>query len=135
MCGGWDMGGDWSVRFGRHDGIKCYALVSGQCWLVVEGVPEPVRVAAGDCFVLPSGRPFHLTSDLALTPVDFHAVIQLPLNGAVATLNGGGDCFGVGGHFRALRAVTRAFCWGCCRRLCISAKNRTRRRFAGLWNG
>ena len=99
MCGGWDMGGDWSVKFCRHDGIKCYALVSGQCWLVVEGVAEPVRVVAGDCFVLPSGRPFHLTSDLALTPVDFHAVIQLPLNGSIATLNGGGDCFGVGGHF------------------------------------
>jgi hypothetical protein len=38
-CGGWDMGGAWSVKFDRHDGIKCYALVSGQCWLVVEGVP------------------------------------------------------------------------------------------------
>ncbi|MEI9977072.1 MAG: AraC family transcriptional regulator [Ignavibacteriota bacterium] len=99
MSGGWDMGGDWSVKFGRHDGIKCYALVSGQCWLVVEGVPEPVRVVAGDCFVLPGGRPFHLTSDLALTPVDFRAVAQLPLNGAVATVNGGGGCLGVGGHF------------------------------------
>jgi AraC-like DNA-binding protein len=99
MSGGWDMGGDWSVKFCRHDGIKCYALVSGQCWLVVEGVAEPVRVVAGDCFVLPKGSPFHLTSDLGLTPVDFRATVQLPLNGGVATINGGGDCFGVGGHF------------------------------------
>jgi AraC-like DNA-binding protein len=97
--GGWDMGGAWSVKFGAHDGIKCYALVSGRCWLVVEGVAEPVRVVAGDCFILPRGWPFHLTNDLGMTPVDFLATVGPPLNGAVATVQGGGDCFGVGGHF------------------------------------
>ncbi len=100
MSGGWDMGGAWSVKFGPHDGIKCYALVSGQCWLVVEGVAEPVRIVAGDCFILPRGWPFRLTNDLGLTPVDFRSAIGAPLNGAVATIQGGGDCFGVGGHFR-----------------------------------
>jgi AraC-like DNA-binding protein len=99
MCGGFDMGGEWSIRFGKHQGIKCYALVSGQCWLSVEGVPEAVRLAAGDCFLLPRGWPFHLTSDLMLTPVDAHTLFQLPLNGAIRSINGGGDCFGVGGHF------------------------------------
>jgi AraC-like DNA-binding protein len=99
MSGGWDMGGEWSVSFCKHDGIKCYALVSGRCWLCMEGVPEPVHMEAGDCFVLPRGKPFHLTSDPALTPVDAMSVMKLPLNGAIATVNGGGDCFGVGGHF------------------------------------
>jgi AraC-like DNA-binding protein len=99
MSGGWDMGGAWSVKFGPHDGIKCYALVSGQCWLVVEGIPEPVRVVAGDCFVLPRGWPFRLTNDLALTPVDFRATVGAPLNGSAVTIQGGGDCFGVGEHF------------------------------------
>ncbi len=97
--GGWDMGGAWSVKFGAHDGIKCYALVSGQCWLVVEGVAEPVRVVAGDCFILPRGWPFRLTNDLGMTPVDFLASVGGPMNGSVATVQGGGDCFGVGGHF------------------------------------
>ena len=97
--GGFDLGGAWSIRFARHEGIKCYALVSGQCWLCVEGVPEPVRLAAGDCFLLPRGRPFCLASDLTLTPVDAYTFFQLPLNGAIHTVNGGGDCFGVGGHF------------------------------------
>ena len=99
MSGGWDMGGAWSVGFGPHPGIKCYALVSGQCWLVLDGAPSPLRVEAGDCFLLPHGRAFHLTSDLALKPVDAKAAFTLPLNGAIARVNGGGDCFGVGGHF------------------------------------
>ena len=99
MSGGFDMGGEWSVRFGKHEGIKCYALVSGQCWLSVEGVADAVRVEAGDCFLLPRGWPFCLASDLALTPVDGFTLFQLPLNGAIRSVNGGGDCFGVGGHF------------------------------------
>ena len=57
MCGGFDMGGELSVRFGRHEGIKCYALVSGQCWLSVEGIPDPVHLTNGDCFLLPRGQP------------------------------------------------------------------------------
>lgn len=99
MCGGFDLGGEWSIQFRQHKGIKCYALVSGQCWLSVEGVPDAVRLQAGDCFLLPNGRPFCLASDLALTPVDVQTVFALPLNGGIATCNGGGDCFGVGGYF------------------------------------
>ena len=74
-------------------------LVSGECWLSVEGVPDAVRLQTGDCFLLPSGRPFRLASDLSLTPVDAHVILSGPLNGGVASCNGGGDCFGVGGHF------------------------------------
>jgi AraC-like DNA-binding protein len=99
MCGGFDLGGEWSIRFEKHSGVKCYALVSGQCWLSVDGVPEPVHLEAGNCFLLPSGRPFKLASDLALSPVDACSVFQLPLNGAIRTVNGGGNCFGIGGHF------------------------------------
>jgi AraC-like DNA-binding protein len=99
VCGGFDAGGEWSIQYPRHDGIKCYALVSGQCWLSVEGVPDAVRLNAGDCFLLPNGRPFCLASDLTLAPVDFKTVFRTPLNGGIASYNGGGDCFGVGGHF------------------------------------
>jgi len=99
MFGGFDMAGEWSIQFPKHEGIKCYALVSGQAWLSVEGVPDAVRLNAGDCFLLPSGRPFRLASDLALTPVDAYTLFQFPLNGAIRSVNGGGDCFGVGGHF------------------------------------
>jgi hypothetical protein len=46
MCGGFDLGGEWSIQFGQHEGIKCYALVSGQCWLSVQGVPDAMRCAS-----------------------------------------------------------------------------------------
>ena len=99
MSGGWDMGGDWSIRFCTHQGVKCYTLVSGECWLEIEGVPDPLHVKGGDCFLLPSGRPFRLASDLSVPPIDARDAFGLPLNGRIATINGGGSCFGVGGHF------------------------------------
>ncbi|MBB3610408.1 AraC family transcriptional regulator [Rhizobium sp. BK602] len=99
MFGGFEAGGDWSIRFGPHDGIKCYAVVSGQSWLSVEGVPDAVALKAGDCFVLPRGWPFRLASDLSLTPTDYRALFPTRPNGSIAALNGGGDFSIVGGHF------------------------------------
>ncbi|MEO8779750.1 MAG: AraC family transcriptional regulator [Rhodanobacter sp.] len=99
MFGGFDMGGDWSFQFSRAEGIKCYVIVSGQCWLSVEGVPDALRVEAGDCFLLPRERPFRLASHLDLPPVDAYVAFPAQLDGGVFTYNGGGGCFSVGGHF------------------------------------
>jgi len=99
LSAGFDAGGDWSIRFDRNAGIKCYAVVSGQCWLAVDGVADPVRLSAGDCFLLPGGRPFRLASDLALEPVDAVTVFSAARAGGVATWNGGGDFFLVGSRF------------------------------------
>jgi len=99
MAGGMDVGGDLSIQFPMHDGIKCYALVSGHCWLIVEGVPDPLLLRAGDCFLLPRGRPFRLASNPALTPVDALTFFADKRNGSIRTINGGGDSFMVGGHF------------------------------------
>lgn len=98
MAGGFDAAGPWSVQFPRHDGIKFYSVVSGQCWLSIEGA-EAVRLRAGDCLLLPRGLPFRLASDLALTPVDALSVITTAPQGGITTLNGGGDYFGFGGYF------------------------------------
>jgi AraC-like DNA-binding protein len=97
--GGFDAGGEWSFQFPRYEGIKCYSVVSGHCWLLIDDVPDPVRLKKGDCFLLPTERSFCLTSDLSLPPVDVKKVLSLPLNGRIASFNGGGDCFLVGGHF------------------------------------
>jgi AraC-like DNA-binding protein len=97
--GGFDVGGELSVQFPQHEGIKCYALVSGQCWLSVEGVPEAVHLKAGDCFLLPRGRPFRLASDLSLPPIDYRTILSASRANGITPYNGGGDCFIVGGHF------------------------------------
>ena len=69
--GGFMVPGDMAIYFPKHQGIKCYAVLAGQCWLVVEGVPAPVLLDAGDCFLLPRGMPFQLTTDLSLEPVHY----------------------------------------------------------------
>jgi AraC-like DNA-binding protein len=97
--GGVDAGGDWSIRFPQHEGIKCYAIASGSCWLSIEDVTEAVHVQTGDCFLLAGGRPFRLASDPALTPIDAYTIFSAPLDGGIASISGGGDCFMVGGHF------------------------------------
>ena len=99
MVRGFDLRAPWSIQFPAHEGVKCYAVVSGQGWLAMEGLANPVRVEAGDCLLLPRGRPFRLASDLDLPPVDAETFVSAGADGAVATLNGGGDCFGVGGWF------------------------------------
>lgn len=99
MCGGFEMGGELSIGFPRHSGIKCYAMVSGECWLAVEGEAEPVRLRAGDCYLLPRGLPFRLATDLALEPIDVKTLLASPLNGGILTWNGGGGPCMVGGHF------------------------------------
>ena len=98
MVYGFDAAGAWSVYFARQDGIRCFASVQGEFWLVLEGRPG-VRLGAGDCFLLPKGQPFRLASDPRLPPVDAEAIFAATSEGGVATYNGGGDCFGVGGYF------------------------------------
>src|SRR5208337_3380552 len=103
VSGGFDVGGGLSVQFARHEGIKCYAVVSGEGWLSVEDVPDAVRLTTGDCFLLPHGRPFRLATDLTAPPIDALTILATARrNGGVVSINGGGDCFIAGGHF-ALR--------------------------------
>lgn len=69
VAGGFALLGDAAICFPKHRGIKCYAMLAGQCWLVVEGMPEPMLLQVGDCFLLPRGLPFQLSTDLSLKPV------------------------------------------------------------------
>jgi AraC-like DNA-binding protein len=98
-AGGFPVDGDVAVQFPKHQGIKCYAVVSGQCWLSVEGVPEPVLLTAGDCFLLPRGRPFSLSTNLSLTPVDYRVLLEALKKGDAVAPYGGGSHYIVGGHF------------------------------------
>jgi len=100
ISAGFDAGGEWAVQFDDLAGrIKCYAVTGGACWLAVEGAADPVRLVAGDCFVLPSGRPFRLASDLALEPVLAGTVFSPARRGGIVTHNGGGGVFLVGSRF------------------------------------
>ena len=99
MAGGFDVGGRWSIRFGRYEGVKCYAVVAGACWLEIEGGDAPTRLKTGDCFILPRGQPFRLACDLDATPVEAKTIFACASNDALRLVNGGGDCMIAGGHF------------------------------------
>jgi AraC-like DNA-binding protein len=99
IASGYQVGDDVAIQWPKHSGIKCYAVVSGNCWLTMEGVADAVHLTAGDCFLLPRGRPFCLASDLSLTPVDFRTFLAERGNGgAVSHIEGEGHSI-VGGHF------------------------------------
>jgi AraC-like DNA-binding protein len=100
MSAGFDAAGDWSIQFpDQQESIKCGAVVSGACWLSVGGVADAVRLGSGDCFLLPSGRPFRLASDMAVPPVDAVTVFSSARNGGIARHNGGGEFFLVSSRF------------------------------------
>ena len=98
VSGGSDAGGDWAISFGPHDGIKFHAVVTGSCWISVEGEP-PVQVNAGECFLLPRGGPFQIASDLSVEPVHVSQVLPPKPSGRILTYNGGGDYLSIGGYF------------------------------------
>lgn len=99
VSAGFEAGGNWAIQFRRYQGIKFNAVVSGQCWLAVEGVPKAVHLEAGDCFLLPRGWPFRLASDLSVPPVDAETIFGAARPGGVAICNGGGDFVLVGSRF------------------------------------
>lgn len=99
VSAGFDAGGDWAVRYPPNIGIKCYSIVSGQCWLAVDGVADPALLKAGDCFLLPGGRPFVMASDLSLPPTDSAEIFAAPRVDGVIRHNGGGACLMVGSRF------------------------------------
>ncbi|ADH90732.1 transcriptional regulator, AraC family [Ancylobacter novellus DSM 506] len=92
LAAGFEAGGDWAVRFPEARGtIKSGAVVTGACWLTVDGLAEPVRLESGDCFLLPMGRSFGLASGRDVEPMDGQTIFPRVRHGGVATLNGGGD--------------------------------------------
>lgn len=100
VTGGLSAGGHWSISLPAHPGIKCYAVVAGECWLSVEGVEQPVQLHAGNCLLLPHGRPFVLASDLALPSVDARTIISsVERYRGVLKISQGEDFLVLGSHF------------------------------------
>jgi len=97
--GGFEVGGDWSIHFGAQEGIKCYAVTSGSCWLAMDSAGEPVLLEQGDCFLLPRGRPFTIASDLDLPPEDWRRHFVGSPEGTLVKLNGSRGVTVLGSHF------------------------------------
>ncbi|WP_213716284.1 AraC family transcriptional regulator [Cedecea lapagei] len=97
--GGVALHEDMSIQWPEHAGIKCYAVVSGRCWLSVDGMNEPLLLQAGDCYLLPPGPPFCLATGLDAAPVDFYTLRRAGKLGPDVVPGQQESCFLVGGHF------------------------------------
>jgi AraC-like DNA-binding protein len=100
VTGGLSAGDPWSIFLPAYEGIKCYAVIKGECWLSVEGVEVPIRLIAGACLLLPHGRPFVLASDLGLSPLDARVLVSsVKRYNGVLQVTPGQDFFVLGSHF------------------------------------
>ena len=99
VAAGLDAGGDWAIRFERHAGLKCNAVVKGRCSLSVEGTDGALPLEAGDCFILPHGRPFLISARNATLGDDATTIYAPVPHGGTAVHGGGGTFFMTGARF------------------------------------
>ncbi|MBD1554467.1 AraC family transcriptional regulator [Pseudomonas typographi] len=98
LSSGFKAGGDWAIRFAEQRGqIKCYAILSGECWMAVDGIDAPVHLAYGDAFVLPQGRPFRLASDLSLPSTEAATIFPPARAGGTVVLGAKEATFALAG--------------------------------------
>lgn len=108
MFRGLDLGGSWSIHFPAYQCIRCYALLTGECWFALDGAAA-IRLRAGDCILLPRGHSFVLASELSLEPVNAASFLAGALEGGVITHQGGGEVTGIGGYFTFANAQSAMF--------------------------
>ena len=65
-------------------------LLRGNCWLTVEGIPEPIPLTGGDCFLLARGTSIILRDSPRTRPRSTFREIGAKANSNVALYGGGG---------------------------------------------
>ncbi|WP_420380997.1 AraC family transcriptional regulator [Novosphingobium sp.] len=96
---GLEAGGEWALAYTAAEGIKCFAVETGGCWLLDDQTPAAVWLDPGDFVLSPARRAFRLCSSPDVPAIDAYAFFPRVPPGETAVLNGGGSCTGVGGFF------------------------------------
>ena len=133
ISGGFEVGGDMAIQFPKHQGIKCYAVLAGQCWLSVEGVPDPGAPHGGGLFPFAAWAAFLPRNRSVTHACRLPRASSSPEGGWRGLQREGAERYIVGGHF-LLSGSHADMLLGLCRPSCISGKSRIRRRCAGHWN-
>jgi AraC-like DNA-binding protein len=97
VTGGFTASGRWAIGFPPPAKIKFFGMVRGACWLRVDGEDAPLRIEAGDVFLLAAERSFVLAGDLSSTPVPATSLFRTG-DGAIVKLSDAEDDFLIGGH-------------------------------------
>ena len=93
--------GAWALRFPDFQHMKFGGIIEGSRWIWIEGVTEPLRLDAGDFYLLSHGGPYCFASDVKAKPVDGLAFMEehLEPDGVVRFSGGEGRTVGIGGRF------------------------------------
>jgi AraC-like DNA-binding protein len=96
-----EASGPWALRFPDYRYMKFGGIIEGSRWIWIEGVTEPLRLDAGDFYLLSHGGPYCFASDVKAKPVDGLAFMKehLEPDGVVRFNGGEGRTVGTGGRF------------------------------------
>ncbi|HST41578.1 MAG TPA: AraC family transcriptional regulator [Conexibacter sp.] len=84
--------GAWALRFPAYAHVKFAALLAGDCWLLHDALAAPLRLRAGDAYLLADGVPYVLASDPALEAVDATPYFErAAVEGGAARCGGEGE--------------------------------------------
>ena len=96
--GRFDLGPSQGIQFPAYEGIKCYAVLSGTCWLITAKA-EAVCLREGDCFLLTGGKSFALGTEKSARPVKLEKLIKALKHGLARASEEEPVCVLAGGHF------------------------------------
>ncbi len=96
-----EASGSWALRFPDYRHMKFGGIIEGSRWIWIEGVTEPLRLDAGDFYLLSHGGPYCFGSDVKAKPEDGLAFMEehLEPDGVVRFSGGEGRTVGTGGRF------------------------------------
>ena len=96
-----EASGSWALRFPDYRHMKFGGIIEGSRWLWIEGVTAPLRLDAGDFYLLSHGGPYCFASDVNAKPVDGLAFMEAhqEADGVVRFDGGKGRTVGTGGRF------------------------------------
>jgi len=96
-----ESSGPYAMRFEGYEHIKFGAVLSGGFSLWVDGEPAPIRLDAGDCYLLTDGRPYRTFNADDAPEVDGTAffIANRDAAGVVRLGDGPPDKVVIGGRF------------------------------------
>jgi AraC-like DNA-binding protein len=90
MYGACKLTAPWGLSAAVADGAAFQVVMEGECWLEVEGVPEPLLLRAGDVTLVTSGREFVLRDAPSSAVRPLAELFATKGNGACGVSYGGG---------------------------------------------
>src|SRR3569623_285347 len=97
-----DASGRWAKALPAAPVLRLHIVMSGQCWLTVDGDRTKYHLRSGDCFLVPQPRRLVLAGDPSLkTPVPLRRAVRSTEDGVVGIVcTAPGEFFAAGSAFQ-----------------------------------